>query len=158
MFADDDDIFGAIAQSGARVLVIGRRAMAVLGVPVLTADYDIWAHADDLEPLNAAFEDLDFAATVPPAEARKRGRYVLEDGEHIDVLVARSQSTRDGGARLTFDEAWGRRLEIRYDDPIKIYIPCISDLILTKRWGMRDKDIADIHLLETLQRNGGETP
>jgi hypothetical protein len=31
-------------------------------------------------------------------------------------------------------------------------VPSIDDLILTKRWSMRDKDIADIHLLETLKR------
>jgi hypothetical protein len=34
-------------------------------------------------------------------------------------------------------------------------IPIIDDLILTKRWSMRDKDVADIRLLEGLKRAKG---
>ena len=34
--------FGAIARSGVRALLMGRRALVVLGLPVLTADYDFW--------------------------------------------------------------------------------------------------------------------
>ncbi len=31
-------------------------------------------------------------------------------------------------------------------------IPSLDDLILTKRWALRDKDIADIRLIEGLKR------
>lgn len=34
----------------------------------------------------------------------------------------------------------------------------VDDLILTKRWSMRDKDVADIHLLETLKLSRGGAP
>jgi hypothetical protein len=30
--------------------------------------------------------------------------------------------------------------------------PAVDDLIVTKRWGMRDKDVIDIRLLEGLKR------
>lgn len=35
-----------------------------------------------------------------PAEARARGRYVLENDEHVDVLVARSVPTVDGIVKI----------------------------------------------------------
>ena len=42
----ESKFFAAIAASGARALLIGRRALVVLGLPVLTRDYDYWLHAD----------------------------------------------------------------------------------------------------------------
>ena len=35
--------------SGARVLLIGRQALIALGLPVLTADYDVWIAFEDIE-------------------------------------------------------------------------------------------------------------
>ena len=40
--------FRAIHECGARALLIGRRALVLLGLPVLTADYDFWIAIDDL--------------------------------------------------------------------------------------------------------------
>ena len=42
---DEISFFSAIEASGARALLIGRRALVVLGLPVLTADYDFWLHS-----------------------------------------------------------------------------------------------------------------
>ena len=44
---DEIAFFRAIANSGARALLIGRRALIALGLPVMTADYDYWIAADD---------------------------------------------------------------------------------------------------------------
>lgn len=150
---EEGDFFAALAGSDARILLIGRRALIALGLPVLTADYDLWVHIDDIELLNRALEALDLAPSVPPDAARQRGRYVLENGEHVDVLVARSRSSPDG-VRLAFDDAWARRQSIPYGGSIALTVPSIEDLILTKRWAMRDKDLADIRLLEGLKRQG----
>jgi hypothetical protein len=151
---DEDEFFRSLAQSGARVLLIGRRALIALGLPLLTADYDLWVHIDDIERLNVAVAALDFVPNRTPEAARKLGRYVLEDGEHVDVLVARGSSTRDG-VRVTFDDVWSRREELFYEPTVRLAIPSIDDLILTKRWAMRDKDIADIRMLEELKRSKG---
>src|SRR5689334_7623987 len=82
---DESELFRAIADSGARVLIIGRRAMIMLGLPVMTADYELWIAADDADMLNAGLEPLGFVANRTPEAALANGRYVLEDGEHIDV-------------------------------------------------------------------------
>jgi hypothetical protein len=151
---DEADFFRAIARSGARVLLIGRRALIAHGLPVLTADYDLWIHRDDIARLNGAVADLDLAPNRTPEEARRFGRYVLENSVHVDVLVARSASTKDGIA-VSFDDVWARREDMLYQETVTIGVPSIDDLILTKRWSMRDKDLADIHLLETLKRARG---
>lgn len=71
---DELAFFQAISGSGARVLLIGRRALVVLGLPVLTADYDFWLHFDDIECFNDALARFDLVPTHAPGEARRRGR------------------------------------------------------------------------------------
>src|ERR687888_2255381 len=100
--------FGAIHQSGARALLIGRRALVLLGLPVLTADYDYWVNIDDIAVFNAAVARCDLLPTVTPEIARQRGRYTLENDEHVDVLVARAVTTVDG-VRVAFDDVWAAR-------------------------------------------------
>ncbi|PYR63496.1 MAG: hypothetical protein DMF88_25100 [Acidobacteria bacterium] len=123
---DEIAFFTAVSASNVRALVIGRRALVLLGLPVLTAD-----------------------PTHSPAEARGRGRYVLENDEHVDVLVARSLTTVDGRA-VEFERLWQRRHAVRLDD-VDIQLPSIEDLILTKQVASRPKDLEDIRLLRALK-------
>jgi hypothetical protein len=152
---DEAEFFRAIAASGARIVVIGRRAMIAWGLPVATSDYDLWVHIDDIGLLNAALAALDHHPNHTPEEARARGRYVLENGEYIDVMVARSHTTKDGET-VPFDDVWQRKVEIPFEPGVTIPVPTLEDLIRTKRWAMRAKDIGDIQLLEALRRSRGE--
>jgi hypothetical protein len=146
---DEAEFFGAIAASGARALLIGRRALVALGIPLLTADYDFWLHIDDIAAFNAAIEPLGLRPTGTPEEARARGRYVLENDERV-VLVARAVPTVDG-VRVAFDDVWARRRSLEVAARAAIAVPAIDDLILTKRFGGRPKDLEDIRLLEALR-------
>jgi hypothetical protein len=85
---DELGFFAAIDASGVRALLIGRRALVVLGLPVLTADYDFWVHSEDVDRFNTAAAPFDLVPTHSPQEARLRGRYVLENDERGDVLIA----------------------------------------------------------------------
>ena len=147
---DELDMFRRIAESGARALLIGRQALVVLGLPVLTADYDFWLHADDLAVFNAALAPLGLAASRSPAEARQFGRYVLENSERIDVLVARAVTTIDG-QRVEFEDIWQRRSSHPLTHKVAVFLPSIDDLIATKRFATRPHDAHDIRLLETLR-------
>jgi hypothetical protein len=151
---DEEALFSVIARSGVRSLLIGRRALVALGIPGLTADCDLWIHTDDIATLNAAVEPLDLYPNRTPDEARRFGRYVLEGDERVDVLVARQASTKDG-VPLRFDDAWGRRRTLRYTQSVPLLVPCIDDMILTKRWSLRPKDVDDIAMLEKLKQGGG---
>ena len=148
---DDEAFFRAVARSAARVLIIGRRGLIILGAPVMTSDYDLWVHIDDIERLNTTMAELDLAPSHPAAEARGRGRYVLEGPCHVDVMVARSAATRDDATRLAFEDAWARRRVERVGD-VEVFLPELDDYVLTKRWALRARDLQDIVFLEALKR------
>jgi hypothetical protein len=141
--------FAAVESSGARALLIGRRAMVVLGLPVLTADYDFWVHSENIEKLNAAAAPFDLEPTRTPNEARRNGGYVLENDEHVDVLVSATRTTVDG-LEVRFENLWSRRVSVDVG-AAKVFIPSVDDLILTKRIGGRPKDAEDIRLLQRLK-------
>lgn len=147
---DEHELFAAIERSGARAILIGRRALVAYGLPVLTADYDLWLHFDDVEALNDALDVLDMAPNRSPQEARRTGRYVIENGDHIDVMVARSKATLDG-EEVLFDDVFARSMRLPLGEDVTVCVPALDDLIRTKRWSARDKDIADLRLLEALK-------
>ena len=150
---DEAEFFRALSR--VRVLLIGSRALVALGVPVITSDYDLWVHVDDIDALNAALAPFDLLPSHTPHEARARGRYVLENDEHVDVLVARVQGS--GEDLLSFDDAWARRRVERHAGGTAISMPCVDHLIRTKRWSSRRKDLIDIQALEALRRHGGRS-
>ena len=128
---DEVEFLRAVEASKARALLIGRRALVLLGLPVLTADYDFWLAIDDIVLFNNVAAGFELHPTVPAETARGRGRYVLENDEHIGVLVARSLSTLDGQP-IEFDNVWARREAARVDGAT-VWIPSLDDLILLKQ-------------------------
>lgn len=150
---DEEEFFRAIAVSSVRALLIGRRALIALGLPVMTRDYDFWLPAEDAEKFNEALYPFDLVPNRTPEQARAVGRYVLENDERVDVLIARSVSTVDG-TQVAFADVWERRRSIEAVPGVEVWVPCVEDLILTKRFGARAKDAEDIRLLEVLRSKG----
>ena len=135
---DEVEFFRAVQDSDVRALLIGRRALVALGLPVLTVDYDFWIHIDDIQALNKALEPFGLIPTKLPQEARRTGRYVLEDSEIVDVLVARSVPTIDG-VTVAFDDVWKRRQELELTPEVRATLPALNDLIATKRFAARPR-------------------
>lgn len=148
---DEGAFFRAIAGSGARALLIGRRALIALGIPVLTSDYDFWLHLDDVQLFNDAVAGFGLQPDFTPAEARARGRYVLQNDERVDVLLGRSVPTVDG-VRIAFEDLWQRRQKIEVSPAVHMAVPELADLADTKRFGGRPKDAEDLRLIEALRR------
>ena len=146
---DEVAFFSALHRSGARALLIGRRALVLLGLPVLTADYDFWLSIEDIGLFNAVGGEFDLQPSRSPEEARQHGRYTLENDEHVDVLVARSIPT-GAGATIEFETLWSRRQSLPIDG-VTVAVPSIDDLILTKQVAARPKDLEDIRLLRILK-------
>ncbi len=67
------------------------------------------------------------------------------------MLVARTVPTVDG-VRVAFDDVWSRRRALEVAPGVELPVPALDDLILTKRFGGRPKDLEDIRLLEALRR------
>ena len=154
--SDFDEIafFRAIARSGVRALLIGRRALVLLGLPVLTADYDFWIDSDQIARFNETAEPFGLRPTHSPEDARRAGRYALENDEHVDVLVAGSMSTVDGVV-IEFEHLWRARRVQPIAPDASITMPDIGGLILTKRIAARPTDLEDIRLLEVLRSEEG---
>ena len=150
---DELAFFRAVQKSRARALLIGRRALVLLGLPVLTADYEYWLAIDDIAAFNAACQPFGLMPTRSPEEARRAGRYALENDEHVDVLVARSAPTVDGRP-VEFEALWSRRKPIGLRDDVEVLVPVVEDLILTKQIQPRPKDLEDIRLLNALRVDG----
>jgi hypothetical protein len=149
---DELAFFRAIQDSAARALLIGRRVLVLLGLPVLTADYDFWIGIDDISRFNDAVAPFGLQPNRSPEEAGRTGRYALENDEHVDVLVARSVPTTDGTVVL-FEGLWQRRRALALEPDVLVQVPTIADLILTKRISSRPKDLEDIRLLHILEQD-----
>jgi hypothetical protein len=147
---DEAAFFRAVQDSGTRALLIGRRALVLLGLPVLTADYDFWIDVEAIDRFNMALASFELHSTHTPDEARARGRYALENDERIDVLVARGVPTVQG-LMVRFDDVWARRRSLDLGEGTTINLPSIDDLILTKQFASRPKDLEDIRLLQVLK-------
>ena len=150
---DELAFFKAIQNSGARALLIGRRALVLLGLPVLTADYDFWIALDDIALFNASCEPFGLLPSRTPETARQSGRYVLQNDERVDVLVARSVPTADG-VTVAFESLWTHKRSVEVAPGIAVYLPALDDLILTKQVASRPKDLEDIRLLRLLKKDG----
>jgi hypothetical protein len=147
---DEVAFFRSIHESGVRALLIGRRALVLLGLPVLTADYDFWIASDQISDFNAAAARSDLYPTIDPDEARRRGRYAVENDEHVDVLIARSVTTVDG-IPVAFDDVGANRRAVTIAPGVDVQLPTVDDLILTKRFADRPKDLEDVRLLRILK-------
>jgi hypothetical protein len=94
---------------------------------------------------------LDHEPNRSPDEARRAGRYVLENGEHVDVMVARAKTDSEDHA-LDFDSAWSRRQTIEVAPGVAVHLPSLEELIATKRWASRPRDVVDIQYIEQLRQ------
>ena len=72
----------------------------------------------------------------------------------IATSGARAVPTVDG-VRVAFDEVRSRRRALEVAEGAVIAVPALDDLILTKKFGGRPKDLEDTRLLEALR---GEEP
>ena len=146
MNEDYRDVLAALVAGRARFLIVGAHALAVHGYPRATVDIDIWI---DPSPENASRVWSALAAFGAPLDTLKisvedltRPDVVAQFGlppNRIDVLT--------GVSGLTFEEAWGARIE---DVVEGVLVPVLGleELLKNKRATGRDKDRADVRGLD----------
>jgi hypothetical protein len=54
------------------------------------------------------------------------------------------------GVAVAFDDIWTRRRTITLGPDVTVHLPIVDDLILTKRFADRPKDLEDIRLLRAI--------
>lgn len=125
-------------------LIVGAWAVAFHGRPRYTGDLDIFLRRDaaNAERMMRVIEAFGFGATGLVREDFLKENYVIQLGiepNRIDLLT--------GISGVAFAEAWNRRVRGRLGD---VEVPFIDRdlLIQNKRATEREKDLADVSLLE----------
>ena len=149
MSDDWTDMLSALAESGARFLVVGAHAMAVHGVPRGTQDLDVWIDPaldnaervwQGLAAFGAPLDDLG----VTREDLRRPGT-VIQLGlppNRVDLLTTISGVP-------DFETAWTERVEHAFGGR---QVPFIGrgTLIRNKRESGRRKDLVDLEALGEL--------
>ena len=60
------------------------------------------------------------------------------------------------GVTAAFDEIWTRRQMMSLAAGIDVVLPSLADLVVTKRFASRPRDLEDIRLLEILRKEKGQ--
>jgi len=148
------DLLRALSESHARFVVVGAHAMAVHGVPRATGDLDILVQPSSenaarvLEALRSFGAPVD-AHGVTEDDLSVPGT-VYQIGlppRRIDIL------TQISG--VTFEEAWDSRLTLAISG-LEVPVLGRAALARNKRAAGRDKDLADLRLLDEQGRKGPE--
>lgn len=145
MIEDFRDVLVELLGTSARFLIVGAHALGVHGVPRATVDLDVWI---DRSPENARRVWAALAAFGAPLESLRiseadftRPDTIVQFGlppYRIDILT--------GVSGVSFDEAWGERVEAFFDD---VRVPYIGRdaFVRTKRASGRKKDLGDLESL-----------
>jgi hypothetical protein len=146
---DWSDALGALADAGARFLVVGAHAMAVHGVPRGTQDLDIWIDPSE-ENVERVWRGL-AAFSAPLGELNIRREDLRRPGAVIQLGLPpnRIDLLTDISGIPEFESAWAERVEHALGGR---QVPFIgrSTLLRNKRASGRRKDLADLEALGEL--------
>ncbi len=159
--SDLEEILTALANSGARYLVVGGVAVVLHGHPRFTADLDVAAQMDreNLERLIDALEALDYRPRAPvPArdftDEKIREGWIRDKGLVVFSLSSpRFPATEvDLFVREPFDfeTAYSRALHVDLAGTA-VTVASIPDLIEIKRAAGRPQDLQDVAALLAIQ-------
>ncbi len=139
---------------GIPYLLVGRRALVLLGAPLQTADYDFYLspEKDHLKALLALAREKDLEVS-PKDPARRPFFSLLSDTLKLDFFRARTYSLPEGG-RFTFEELFHRKRAIAVGG-FEVFVPSVEDLIRTKKARNSPKDREDIKYLQALLEREG---
>ncbi len=168
-FVPDGDlhrIFAALAQSGARYVVVGGVAVVLHGHPRFTADLDLVVELDPANVRRAlvALKSLGYRPRAPvPAEQLAdpaiRATWIEEKGLTVFSFWSASLPATEVDVFVQepfpFEEAYRRGLSVDLDGA-PVMIASIDDLIVLKRAANRAKDLEDIAALEAIARLEGD--
>ena len=142
-------VCGLLNDEDARYLVVGATAMQLWGTSRSTRDVDILIEPtlENAERVIRALGNLPFgvATDVEPAALLRRGVTMIADTPNVDVLTR--------AWNLEWAQA-AQDIAVFQVEGLSIPTVSLANLIESKRTG-RAQDVADIEVLEVLQRLRG---
>lgn len=145
---DLKDILRTFNANAVKYLIIGGHAIGVHAEPRTTKDLDLFIRSDP-ENAQAVFRALaQFGAPLAglsPEDFSDGTTYQMgQPPERIDIL-----QKIDG---VSFDEAWGNRIEGTIDGVISVCVISREDMIRNKLASGRLQDLADVEKLRAAER------
>lgn len=146
MMPDDlKELLRAFNDHGVKYLIVGGYAFGVHAEPRATKDLDIFIRSDE-QNAKAIFQALAQygapLAGLSPADFMDGTTFQIgQPPARIDIL-----QQIDG---ISFDEAWGNRIEGLIDEKIQAAVISRSDLIRNKLASGREQDILDAKKLRS---------
>ena len=146
MMPDDlKELLRAFNDHGVKYLIVGGYAFGVHAEPRATKDLDIFIRSDE-QNAKAVFHALaQYGASLvdlSPADFMDGTTFQIgQPPARIDIL-----QRIDG---ISFDEAWGNRIEGIIDEEIQAAVISRSDLIRNKLASGREQDILDAKKLRS---------
>lgn len=150
MFVNSDfsELLRLFNDNGVRYLVVGGYAVIQHSEPRFTKDLDVWIATDAANAASVYKALREFGA--PLAELTEKDfaeeGYFYQMGSppvRVDVLM--------GIPGVTFEEAWGRRVESPFDD-LKVNFISKEDLIAAKLAAGRPQDLMDAENLGSTKK------
>lgn len=162
---DLERIFAALADSGARYLVVGGVAVVLHGHPRFTADLDLVLALDTANLRRAldALAGLGYRPRAPVSldeflDPETRARWIEEKGLTVLSLWSAELPATEvdlfASEPFPFNAAYERAVRADLGD-VLVTVAGLSDLIALKRSAGRPQDLEDIRSLEAIDRENG---
>ena len=128
----------ALVDHQVRFLIVGLSAAALQGAPVVTQDVNLWFEGLDDPAFAAALRQVGGAYIAPTFYTPPM--FAGEGLELFDIVLSMS-------GLQSFDEEWGRSVEVTVGDVITRVLP-LSRILASKRAADRPKDRLVVPVLE----------
>lgn len=145
MFVNSDfsELLKIFNDNNVRYLVIGGYAFIQYAEPRYTKDLDLWISTDkaNAQAVYCALSEFGAPLTGLTENDFAEEGFFYQMGVppvRVDILM--------GISGLAFEDAWQRRIEIKFDG-LPVFFISKSDLIITKRASGRPQDVRDADLL-----------
>lgn len=151
MNRDFEDLFRSLRDHGVEFLVVGSTLLAFYARPRYTEDVDLWIRGtlENVERLASALEEFGLPVDREALQA------LAEKPDQMVVLGAAPQAVDilNEVIGLEFEAAWNNR---RMGGLFGVEVAFLSrdDFVRSKRAAGRGRDLADLALLEEVERGG----
>lgn len=145
---DFEDLLRLLNSAHAKYMVVGAYAVIFYTEPRYTRDIDLWVQPteDNAEKVYKALKEFGAPVNNLTMDDLTHSNMVYQIGiepNRIDILM--------GIGSLTFEKAWQNRRETTYGDE-KVFMIGLEDLIIAKQDAGREKDKADLRLLQSVKK------
>lgn len=146
---DYEELLRLFNKHKVKYCIVGAFALALYARPRYTKDLDLLVEPSvaNGQRITAALKDFGFGSlNITPKDFSKKGRIIQLGYEpvRIDLLTS-----IEG---CNFDEVWNSRRQGSYGEE-KVYFIGLEQLIKNKKYSERKQDLADLELLQKVQKS-----